>query len=336
MTSGVVSEVTPASRPRQLHIRCGSDIRETLAAAAIPGDFLEFADPVCRGPVPAGIEVAELHRRRGRFIAEAWRQGTAAECQARLEREWAALADVRNYDRVILWFEHDLYDQAILIRLLDHFRDQPDLHDRLYVLSTDHVPGVDRFVGFGQLDPGRLAGLVGQERSVMADMFDLATRAWRAFRDPDPTGLAALAAEDLPSLPYLAAALRRHLQELPWTGSGLNLTQRLTLRAVAEGAETPGRAFHALYTELEDRPFLGDLMYWSDIEALTTAPRPALTQASDWRDPIALTDFGRALLAGKADWIAENGIDRWCGGVHLHSPGPVWRWDAAIDGVVRG
>ena len=336
MISGVANEPVPAAEPRQLHIRCGSDIRETLSAAAILGDFLEFADPVCRGPVPANVDAAELHRLRGRFIAESWRQGTAADCQARLEREWAGLADATSYDRVILWFEHDLYDQAILIRLLDHFRDLPALHGCLYLLSTDHIPGVDRFVGYGQLDPAQLAGLIGQERAVTADMFDLAARAWRAFRDPDPSALAALAAKDLPSLPYLAAAMRRHLQELPWTDSGLSLTRRLTLRAVADGADTPGRAFHALHTELEDRPFLGDLMYWSDIEALTSAPRPALTPAADWRDAIALTEFGRALLAGEADWIAENGVDRWCGGVHLQSPGPVWRWDAATDGVVRG
>lgn len=336
MISGVANEITSAGQPRRLHIRCGSDIRETLTAAAIPGDFLEFADPVCRGPVPAGVEAAELHRRRGRFIADAWGQGAAADCQARLEREWAALADAENYDRVILWFEHDLYDQAILLRLLDHFRDLPDLHDRLYLLSTDHVPGVERFVGYGQLDPTQIAALVGQERPVTADMFDLASRAWRAFRDPDPSALAALAAEGLPALPYLAAAMRRHLQELPWTESGLSLTQRLTLRAVADGADTPGRAFRALHTTLEDRPFLGDLMYWSDIESLAQAPRPALTPAAGWRDPIALTEFGRALLAGKADWIAENGIDRWCGGVHLQSPGPVWRWDPATSGVVRG
>ncbi len=336
MTSGRATDPAPAAGPRQLHIRCGSDIRSTLAAAGIPGAFLEFADPVCRGPVPADVGVDELHRLRGRFIAEAWRQGAPAECQAGLERQWTALADAANHDRVILWFEHDLYDQAILIRLLDHFRDLPDLHGRLYLLSTDHVAGVDRFVGFGQLDPARLAGLIGQERPVTAAMFDLAARAWRAFRAPDPTALAALAAEDLPALPYLAAAMRRHLQELPWTRSGLSLTQRLTLRAVADGAGTPGQAFRALHTRLEDRPFLGDLMYWSDIESLARAPRPALTPVADWRDPVALTEFGQALLAGRADWVAENGIDRWCGGMHLRRPGPVWRWDAATGGVVRG
>lgn len=41
--------------PDTLHIRCGSDIREALALGGIPGDYLEFSDPVCQGPLPPGM-----------------------------------------------------------------------------------------------------------------------------------------------------------------------------------------------------------------------------------------------------------------------------------------
>ena len=43
---------------------------------------------------------------------------------------------------------------------------------------------------------------------------------------------------------------------------------------------------------------------------------------------LALTDAGRAALAGREDQISRQGIDRWLGGVHLTTPGPIWRWDA--------
>jgi hypothetical protein len=46
-----------------------------------------------------------------------------------------------------------------------------------------------------------------------------------------------------------------------------------------------------------------------------------------------LTTLARDVLAGRRDWIAENGIDRWVGGVHL-TPGKVWRWDARTHRVV--
>ena len=34
-----------------LHIRCGSDIKSTLREAGFTGDFLEYSDALCQGPV---------------------------------------------------------------------------------------------------------------------------------------------------------------------------------------------------------------------------------------------------------------------------------------------
>ena len=45
------------------------------------------------------------------------------------------------------------------------------------------------------------------------------------------------------------------------------------------------------------------------------------------RGLVALTDTGRSVLAGQLDRVAMCGIDRWLGGVHLQSGGPLWRWD---------
>jgi hypothetical protein len=40
-----------ADRPT-LHIRCGSDIRDTLREAGFAGDVLEYSDPIFDGPLP--------------------------------------------------------------------------------------------------------------------------------------------------------------------------------------------------------------------------------------------------------------------------------------------
>ena len=48
---------------RTLHIRCGSDIRQTLTKAGFVGDFLEYSDPICEGPVPdiSGPSAVRVH-----------------------------------------------------------------------------------------------------------------------------------------------------------------------------------------------------------------------------------------------------------------------------------
>ena len=43
--------VAPDRGMATLHLRCGSDIETTLKQAGFGGDFLEYSDPLCQGPV---------------------------------------------------------------------------------------------------------------------------------------------------------------------------------------------------------------------------------------------------------------------------------------------
>jgi len=309
-----------------LHIRCGSDIRQGLAEAGLKGDFLEFSDPVCRGLVPATDDPEAFREARLDYVCGVLGLGRD-EALAKLREGEEGLARLNGYERIVLWFEHDIYDQALLIRLLTELDRRPELHDRLEIVQTDRFPGVDRFIGLGQLSPDQLAALWPQRMPVTADQRTLAVRAWDAFRAPAPEALMEIVREADPALPFLSPALERHLQDLPWTRDGLTPTERLTLRAIDEGAETAGRCFAALQRDLELQPFLGDTMYWHEIAWLARAPEPAVGPIEDWKSAAALTDFGRRLLAGEADWIAANGIDRGHGGIRLTGTGPHWRWD---------
>lgn len=311
-----------------LHIRCGSDIRDGLAEAGVEGDFLEFSDPVCQGATPEGDEET-FHAARMDYIANDLGM-SRQDNDTRLREQREGLARVGAYDRLVLWFEHDIYDQATLIRLLAWLADRPDLHDRLFMIAVNGFPGIERFIGLGQLSPDQLKTLWGTEQPVTAEQLALGQRAWQAFRRPTPEAVAELIAGDTSALPLLAPALRRHQQELPWTTDGLSLTQRLTLQAVSQGASTPAKCFGELASRLEPQPFLGDLMYWPIVMGLATAGRPAMSKPEDWRSEVALLPFGEDLLAGRADWIAVNGIDRWLGGTHL-TPGNLWRWDPEAE-----
>lgn len=317
-----------------LHIRCGSDIRETLRAADIEGDFLEFSDPVCQGPVPADVDDAGFRDIRTRFVANAYDRDED-EIRTRAKQEADALERWSDYERIVLWFEHDAYDQTILIRLLDWFADRPGWQGKLHLINIDRFPGVERFIGLGQLSPEQLCSLHGTEQSVTPTQVADATAAWNAYRAADPTALAKFVAEGRTALPYLTAALRRQLQELPWTGDGLSLTERLSLQAMADGAATPGKVFHRIMTETEPLPYLGDIMFLWIFRGLATGMNPAvfLDNGGDPENPFSrlarLTKIGERLLAGQADWVTAHGVDRWIGGTHVQGNSQVWRWDPA-------
>jgi hypothetical protein len=329
-----------ARKGEMLHLRCGDDIRDKLGAV-LPGRFLRWADPLCQGPTPAGLDDFGFRSCRADYIAAAYglpRAAVAADLAAQDAGLEAACAE----DEIVLWFEHDLFDQAILVCLLDRLARQPP-RGRLTIVSIDRFPGIARFIGLGNLGSPELAELYPQRRAVTPEALTLARWAWAALTAPDPTDLADLIAADTGALPFLAAALRRHLAELPGVGDGLAETERLSLRALAEGAVTADEVF-ADVQRAEAAPWLGDLMLWGILRRLSAGTAPLLRPASDggWPPPgvspaglpLRLTPLGRAVLDGTADAIATHGIDRWVGGVALRPGRPIWRWDPAAGRLV--
>ena len=325
------------SKDSILHIRCGSDIYQGLCKAAVPGSFLEVSDPVCQGPLDPALPEAALRRQRAAFVAATYRgYDDPSKILAKLEAEASGLRHLDRFARIVLWFEHDLYDQAILIRLLARLRAAEDLKDRLFLINIGAFAGIDRFIGLGQLSPPQLARLWGQEKPVTPAQFDEAAAVWRAYTTGDPLVLQDALQQTAGALPFLVPAMTRHLQELPWRLSGLGLTEQLSLRALAEGAETPGQVFARLTGDLEPLPYLGDVMFWPLLAGLAEAPRPAITALTDWRGKVALTDFGRALLSGQGNWLDHNPLDRWIGGLHLRGTAPPFLWDPDKGQAVAG
>ncbi|MEE9383814.1 MAG: DUF1835 domain-containing protein [Nannocystaceae bacterium] len=320
---------------RRLHLRCGSDLRDALSCTDWTGDFLEWSDPVCQGPIDAEWGDDTWVRRRAQFLSRGLGGGgTPERIAAQLRAQLDALERISRYDEVILWFEHDLYDQAILCRLLSRLRDREGLRGKLQLLSLDRHPDVPRFIGFGQLRPQQLAALRGTERLVRADQFDLAHRAWVALCADDPRNLQQLALQEGGSLPFLAGALTRHLQEFPSLVHGLSLTEALLLRAYENGATTPVEAFQQLTASLDPQPFLGDAMCWPIFRRLAEGTRPALSSYRGPREAQCLTAYGQRLAAGEGDWVRDHGLARDLGGVRLRGKRVPWRWDPDAGALV--
>jgi hypothetical protein len=152
--------------------------------------------------------------------------------------------------------------------------------------------------------------------------------AWAAFAAPDPRGLDALSRRPL-ALPFLAAALRRHLRDLPWTTGGLAETERRVLVAVRDGAADEAAAFRA-FRAADPLFHPTDLIIRDVVRRLRAGPEPLLAPDGD---RLALTDRGRAVLAGRE---RHHPAPRALGGAEIGGAAPPWRWDAERDAVVAG
>lgn len=315
------------------HWRCGNDIEHSLRVAGFSGSFHMFDDPMVMGPVPA-LPDDDYWSVRADFAEQAFGL-SYRDIQQRQTMQRDALAKLDADSELVLWCEGDAYDQLFLIRLLASL---PALPRRLELIEVSRVPGVERFIGIGQLAPDLLPWLWSQRRSLGEGALALAREAWAAYTAADPSDWAGLAAQLHSALPLLGPALARQLQELPGAGDGLSLTQRLVLRVFADHGELPaGKVFGHLMMSYEPLPYLGDLMFHALLRPLIDAPYPLVYEQSggDWqRRLVRITALGEQMLLGHINWLDYAPAERWVGGVRIvadRSPwvvsndGRVWR-----------
>jgi hypothetical protein len=325
------SPEAPDGNRHVLHVRCGTDIMHTLAVAGFNGDFLAFYDPFVHGPVPPSDSLESFLRIRAGYIS-CGRQPNHNEVLNDLRRQYAALDRAGDYEAVYLWFEHDPFDQLILAKLLDNFRQAWRSPPSLKLICVTHYPGVAVFNGIGQLPPAALRILWRNFTEVTPEQLSLGSVAWNAIRSPTPDALYELIATGTPALPMLATALDRHLKQLPFSRNGLNLSENLTLQILDEkGAMNAARLFGWYTNHYEPLTFMGDTFYWRLLEQLATGVQPAVNLHKRGDKPnqwwISLSEIGRRLLANEVDWVEINGIDRWVGGIHLNTQqGAVYRY----------
>jgi hypothetical protein len=343
---------------RTLHVRCGSDLNESLPEAGFQGDYYEHNYPYLMGPVREGPECL---RQRARFIVDTYGdlfnpplassgQLQAVEGQLQgLEEQERKLRDSADYERVVLWFEHDCYDQLVLIRLLGYYathRRPP----RLELINVGDFPGARRFIGLGELPPEALRMLWTTRKPASPAQLQLGLSAWRALANPDPRPLAAIIRSETPALPLLAPALHRHLRELPSALSGLSLTEELALKLMADPPQQWGGTANLMniYWRMvwftDPLPGQGDwhvrcrVFDMEGASARVFTRSPGLDRQGNprppWTDAFVITELGRAVLRGEVDFRSLSPPPRWVGGVEIAAGNPDWRWDEEKRDVV--
>ena len=220
-----------------LHITNG-DCAVAVLSQVVQGPILPWRDVLHEGPVRAGLSLEALSAERARFIADAgW--GAFPEVRKHFQDRDATFRSAGQHDEIVLWFEHDLYDQLQLIQVLDGLAD----------LRGPPISLVCEAEYLGRMAPERAAELFALRSPVLRKHLQDAQAAWRAFRSPDPFAIESVKA---PALPFLGAALRRHLEEFPWTTDGLSRTERQILQGNTQ----------------EEPAFMGDVVLKWHVERL--------------------------------------------------------------------
>lgn len=296
-----------------LHITNGDSVLYSWKKGGLVGTQLAWKDVLHEGPVPGSLPLRELSRVRADFLASRG-YGNAIRIHRDFEKRDAQIQDADSFDEIVLWFEHDLYDQLQLLQILHVLRERNLGAGRVELIHSDQY--------LGMLTPDELMALYPKRKFLTDATAAAAARAWEAFTGGDADVLAGCASGKFPGLPFMRDAFKRLCEEFPSTDNGLSRSQKHILESCAQGARRKEDLFKRSQAR-EEASFMGDSTCYATIGDLCASPAPLLAELEHGFE---VTVLGRRILAGDADWLEHQPLDRWIGGTHLRS-GKHWRWD---------
>lgn len=296
---------------KTLNIINGNACINMMKEAQIRGDFLAWQDFLHEGPVPFDLTLEELSLVRARFISD-YGLGKFKNIKKDFKIRDKKLKSYKLYDKVVLWFEHDLYDQLQLIQLLSWFAKQNLKTTKLTLICSNNY--------LGESSAQQIKKLLHYETDVLDAHFLLAQKAWSAFCSDTPESWARLLEEPTALLPFLKGAVYRMLQEYPSTQYGLSRTAYQTLLIISNGINQRIDIF-TKYQSFEERKFMGDMIFWKILDDFET--HGIIEQKEE---AINITSLGEKILNGQKNWLSISNLERSIGGVTL-SYENLWCWD---------
>jgi hypothetical protein len=309
----------------ELIITNGDSAGYGLRDAGKEGLILPWRDVLHEGPIVAG-PLAACSAERAAYLAHRFRIAPGEIAAEFAERD-TIMRSHADFDRIELWFEHDLYDQLQVIRILA-FLAGVNRSEGVVLVQADDFLGAQR--------ANTILRFAERQRAVTADDLALGAELWSKLAEATPEVIAARVEGLDGRLPFARPALIRFLAELPSPDHGLSRTEQAILAGIDGGTASPLRLFPEVIAG-EEAAFMGDDSFFCLLDDLASSDVPLIAGLAPAFDgegdserfreaELELTMAGDDVLAGASDHVAMSGVDRWWAGTRLRGR-DVWRYD---------
>ncbi|TDR18361.1 DUF1835 domain-containing protein [Marinicella litoralis] len=293
-----------------LHITNGDAAVNAMKEAGITGDFLPWRDALHIGPVPSDQTPPVLDQIRINFMVESgW--GSRISITKKFSDRKVVMDQLVDYQKIYLWFEHDLYDQLQLLQVLHWIELVPNAIDRVNLIVTD--------LYLGSASDDELHDLFRFSEPLTDPHMQTAQQYWLAFTSSQPHWLTSVEPSEL--FPFMSDAFNRLCLEYPSVCNGLNFVQTAVLQLLSKPMN--GASLFACYQTTEEAPFLGDMIFWQFVETMCNSKNPLVYILNDEED-IAMdkkifsrTSLGSEVLNHQKHLLSNGWQDCWIGGVQL-------------------
>jgi len=284
-----------------LHITNGDSFTERLKPLKLKGDIITWREMLCEGQTLTNVGSESFWKARFEFLNKNYKVSKSWFIEKTL-KEYRSLCNHKQEDKIVLWFEYDLFCQVNMLAVLSWLKTHRK-YAEISLVCSGKEDNTDKMYSLCDLDNEQILDLYENRTILKQDDIEYADYVWQLYCSDNPIRLENLSDYKDYQFDYLSDAVQNHLMRFPSIKNGLNQMENNILQLSVDKKPTSKKAL--LGTMLENQKGLGfgDLQYERAINRL----KPLFTSFN----PVKLTKKGKEILDNQTSYyscIQDNDV----------------------------
>ena len=214
---------------KMLHITNGDSLTEKMGRLHLSGEVVIWREMLCEGQTIQEIGSDEFIKTRQLFL-EKFYQIQPIDYEVKFVSQLKKLAQAKDYDEIILWFEFDLFCHINMVAAISYLFQQ-EIDKPIYLVCSKRLKGEKELQGLSQLTDKELLNHFNHRILLNKEDLELAELVWKLYCGSNPLRLKPEIKKNS-NFEYLSSCLRAHIERFPNIKSGLNSLEANLLKLI--------------------------------------------------------------------------------------------------------
>ena len=271
---------------KAFHITNGDVFTERLKKLGNSEDIVTWREILCEGPTLSTVFSSEFIKMRSSFLADP--SSITTPDYKEFVDQFNVLSE-KDYDRIILWFEYDLFCHinlaAVVSFLSENYYDIP-----LFLVCSGKEDTSENLYGLNELSDQSIRELYKKRTQLFKEDIECLVDFWNIYSGDDHRPLASIKF-NTESFPYMSSCIKAHYQRFPSEKNELNHLEEKVLKSIHDNVFHSEKELLGYLLRNQEYYGFGDLQWFQIMERMK--PFYSLTEK------LALTKDGSDFLSLK-------------------------------------
>ncbi|MEN1783771.1 MAG: DUF1835 domain-containing protein [Bacteroidota bacterium] len=288
-----------------LNITNGDCFTERLKSLPYKGEIITWREMLCEGKTLSNVGSESFWKTRFEFLNKNYSISKSWFVEKTL-KEYRTLCNHKQEDRIVLWFEYDLFCQINMLAILSWLKTHRR-YAEISLVCSGRVEGSDEYFGLNELSDEALAKLYQNKIVLTQDDLEYADYVWQLYCSDNPMHLQHVINDKAFQFDYLNNAIQGHLQRFPSIKNGLNALENQVLEVALAKKPKSKKEFTALLLKTKSVYGFGHSQY----DRMVNTLKPLFSSLN----PVRLSAKGKEVIAKKTNFYAQmRDADHFLGG----------------------